>query len=191
MCCTSDVCVERQRKPSSAEFAMDADPKPQDKKSDWAIVAIGLFKLFKSVSLLALGIALVHWRHQDLGEVAARWLKNAWIGRQYVDTALLKLSLMRKETLHEFAIGSFVYSALLLIEGVGLCMRKRWAEFLTVGITASLLPFEFYELHRSVTTSGVTITVVNLVILVYLIFRLLKDRHPSQRLRPWISADKG
>jgi uncharacterized membrane protein (DUF2068 family) len=150
----------------------------RDKKSDWAIVAIGLFKLVKSASLLALGIALVHWRHEDLGEVAARWLKDAWLARPHVDRVLIKLSLMRKETIDEFAIGSFVYSALLLVEGIGLCLRKRWAEFLTVGITASLLPFEFYELYRRVTVSGIVVTVLNLAILVYLIVRLYKDRRP-------------
>jgi uncharacterized membrane protein (DUF2068 family) len=148
----------------------------RNKKSDWAIVAIGLFKLVKSVSLLVLGIALVHWRHEDLGKVAAGWLKDAWLARPHVDAMVVKLSLMRKETIDEFAIGSFVYSALLSIEGVGLCLRKRWAEFLTVGITASLLPFEFYELHRRVTVSGIVVTVVNLAILVYLIVRLYNDR---------------
>jgi uncharacterized membrane protein (DUF2068 family) len=160
---------------------MHATPKPQDKKSDWAIVAIGLFKLVKSVSLLALGIALVHWRHEDLGKVAARWLKDAWLARPHVDRVLIKLSLMRKETIDEFAIGSFVYSALLLVEGVGLCLRKRWAEFLTVGITASLLPFEFYELYRRVTVSGIVVTVVNIAILVYLIVRLFKDRRHKSK----------
>src|SRR6188472_2185903 len=99
---------------------MHATPKPQDKKSDWVIVAIGLFKLVKCAGLLTLGIALVHWRHKDLGEVAARWLKDTWLGRPYVDKVLIKLSLLRKETIDEFAIGSFVYSALLLVEGVGL-----------------------------------------------------------------------
>src|SRR4051794_41835575 len=100
----------------------------RNKKSDWAIVAIGVFKLIKSASLLALGVALIHWRHKDLGEVASRWLKNAWLGRPYVDALLVKLSLMRKETIDELAIGSFVYSVLLLVEGIGLCLRKRWAE---------------------------------------------------------------
>src|SRR4051812_47462518 len=155
---------------------MYAAPKPEKRKSDWAIVVIGLFKLAKSVSLLVLGIALVHCRQDDLGAVAARWLKGAWLSRPHVDALIVKLSLMSQETIDEFAIGSFVYSALLLIEGVGLCLRKRWAEFLTVGITASLLPFEFYELHRHVTMSGVVVTVLNLAILIYLIFRLVKDR---------------
>ncbi len=155
---------------------MPTAARQRSKKSDWVIISIGILKLVKSVSLLVLGIALVHWRHDDLGEVAARWLKDAWLARPHVDALVVKLSLLRKETIDEFAIGSFVYSALLLIEGIGLSLRKRWAEYLTVGITASLLPFEFYELHRRVTVSGIVVAVVNLAILVYLIVRLYKDQ---------------
>ena len=147
-----------------------------NRKSDWAIIAIGVFKLVKCASLLTLGLALIHWRHNDLGQVASRWLKDAWLGRPYVDAVLVKLSLIRKQTIDEFAAGSLVYSALLLIEGIGLCLRKRWAEFLTVGITASLLPFEFYELYCRITLAGIVITALNLAILIYLILRLFEDR---------------
>jgi uncharacterized membrane protein (DUF2068 family) len=155
---------------------MHAVAKHRNGKSDLAIVAIGIFKLAKSAILLALGIALIHSRNKDLGEVASRWISNVWLSRPYVDAVIDKLSFMSRETINRFAIGSFVYSVLLLIEGAGLCLRKRWAEYLTVGITASLLPFEFYELHKRVTATGVVITTVNLVIVVYLIMRLLRDR---------------
>jgi uncharacterized membrane protein (DUF2068 family) len=154
---------------------MHAVTKHRNGKSDWAIVAIGLFKLAKSAILLALGVTLISCRNKDLGEVASRWMANVWLGRSYIDAALVKLSFMSKETIDEFAIGSFVYSVLLLIEGIGLSLRKRWAEYLTVGITASLLPFEFYELYQRVTVSGVVITALNLAILVYLIVRLYKN----------------
>jgi uncharacterized membrane protein (DUF2068 family) len=155
---------------------MQAVPKHRNGKSDLAIVAIGIFKLAKSAILLALGIALIRCRNRDLGEVASRWISNVWLGRPYIDAVIDKLSFMSKETIDKFAIGSFVYSVLLLIEGVGLCLRKRWAEYLTVGITASLLPFEFYELYQRLTISGVVITIVNLAIVVYLVMRLFRDR---------------
>ena len=160
---------------------MHAVAKHRNGKSDLAIVAIGIFKLAKSAILLTLGIALIRCRNRDLGEVASRWIANVGLGRPYIDAVIDKLSFMSRETIDKFAIGSFVYSVLLLIEGVGLCLRKRWAEFLTVGITASLLPFEFYELYQRVTVSGVLITIVNFAILVYLIVRLLRDprRKPS------------
>src|SRR5215216_6583267 len=107
---------------------MNAAAKHHHNRSDWTIVAIGAFKLVKSVSLMALGVALIRWRDEDLGEVASRWISHVWLGRSYVDAILVKLSFLRKETIDEFTIGSFVYSVLLLVEGIGLCLRKRWAE---------------------------------------------------------------
>src|SRR4051794_4806367 len=161
---------------------MCAVAKHPNDKSDWAIVAIGIFKIAKSAGLLALGIALIYCRNENLGEVASRWIANVWLGRSYVDTVLVKLSFISKEKIDEFAIGSFVYSVLLLVEGVGLCLRRRWAEFLTVGITASLLPFEFYELYQQVTATRVAVTLLNLAIVVYLIVRLYAHhrRHSSK-----------
>jgi uncharacterized membrane protein (DUF2068 family) len=149
------------------------------KKSDCAIVAIGVFKLTKSVLLLALGVALIRWHDQDLGAVASQWVNKIWLSHAYVGGLISKLSLMSKETIDRFALGSFVYSGLLLIEGGGLSLRKRWAEYLTVGITASLLPFELYELSYRVTWTGVSITLANLAILGYLIVRLFRDDSAS------------
>ena len=142
-----------------------------------ALVAIGIFKLVKSVSLFTLGTALVHWRGQDLGQVASQWINMFWLGRPFVDRIISKLSTFDEKSLEQVAAGSFIYSALLLIEGFGLCRRKRWAEFLTVGITASLLPFEFYELVQRFTATRVTITLVNIAILWFLIVQLMQDRN--------------
>jgi uncharacterized membrane protein (DUF2068 family) len=157
---------------------MPFSDRPGQKQSNLGLVAIGIFKLVKSMLLLTLGIGLLCGRGHDLGEVASRWINTLSIGRPFVDHFLSKLSTVDERTLENMAAGSFVYSALLLIEGVGLCRRKRWAEFLTVGITASLLPFEFYELFHRVTVTGVIITFVNIAILVYLLIQLIHDRNP-------------
>jgi uncharacterized membrane protein (DUF2068 family) len=155
---------------------MGEEKLPQRWRSDWTIIAIGLFKLIKSVTLCAVGVALVHWRHADLGQVASRWVSKLWLSRAYFQEAIARLSFASERTVHHFMIASFVYSVLLLVEGVGLCLRKRWAEYLTVLITGSLLPFEFYELYRRVTRTGMAITVVNIAILVYLVMRLIQER---------------
>jgi uncharacterized membrane protein (DUF2068 family) len=161
---------------------MPAFDESRQKRTAFALVAIGLFKLVKSTLLFALGIGLIHWRHQDLGEVALHWTNTLWAGRPYFDRLISKLSSLDERTLKEVAAGSFIYSALLLVEGVGLCRRKRWAEFLTVGITASLLPFEFYELFHHPRIAGVVITLVNVAILWYLIVQLMHDRSNGSEL---------
>ena len=89
---------------------------------------------------------------------------------------------MSRDTVDQLAIGSFIYAALLLVEGIGLCLRMRWAEYLTIGITSSLLPLEFYELYQELTLPRVVITVVNIVIVIYLVARLVRRRHEGQDL---------
>jgi uncharacterized membrane protein (DUF2068 family) len=149
-------------------------------KSDATIIAIGVLKLLKCASLVAIGIALVYCRNKDLGEIASRWLGRLWLGRSYFDAMLVRLSSISKESVDKFAIGAFVYSVLLAIEGVGLVMRKHWAEYLTVIITASLLPFEIYELTQRLTISGVLVTLANLAIVVYLVVRLINERRQTK-----------
>lgn len=153
---------------------MHATRKHQRNTSDFALIAIGIFKLIKTALLIALGVILIRWRNEDLGAAASRWIGNLWLGRSSVDALLTRLSLMSRETIDRFTIGSFTYAVLLSIEGIGLCRRKRWAEYLTVGITASLLPFEFYELAHRITVSGIVITLANIAILIYLVARLRK-----------------
>jgi uncharacterized membrane protein (DUF2068 family) len=157
--------------------------KSQKRKSGWALVAIGIFKLVKSITLFALGIGLVYWRGQDIAQATSEWINAFWLGRPFVDRMIAQLSSFDDKTLEQVAAGSFIYSALLLIEGVGLCLRKRWAEFLTVGLTASLLPFECYELYQRLTATRVVIMLVNLAILVYLIMRLAED-YRDERIKP-------
>ena len=42
----------------------------------------------------------------------------------------------------------FIYAALDLVEGTGLYLEKVWAEYLTLAITASFLPWEIFEVLR-------------------------------------------
>ncbi len=156
---------------------MNATPK-SDRHSDFGLIAIGIFKLVKCTLLFALGAIFICCREGDLGRLASHWISKVWLGRPYFNDVIIKLSLLSQQTIDQFTIASFFYAVLLSIEGVGLCLRKRWAEYLTVVITASLLSFEFYELAHRVTLSGIVITLLNLAILVYLVVRLIKNHRP-------------
>jgi uncharacterized membrane protein (DUF2068 family) len=101
--------------------------------------------------------------------------------RPYFDRLLARLSSIDGRALERVANGSFYYAVPLLIEGVGLCCRQRWAEFLTVAITASLLPLEFYELSRRPTATAAFVTPLNSVILAYLLRQLILDRTDPPR----------
>jgi uncharacterized membrane protein (DUF2068 family) len=69
------------------------------------------------------------------------------------------------------AVAIFLYAALEATEGVGLAMRRRWAEYLTVVATAVFIPYEAVEVVHRPTVLRVGALVVNVAIVVYLSYR--------------------
>jgi len=67
------------------------------------------------------------------------------------------------------ALGLLAYGLLEFVEGIGLWLAKRWAEYLTVVATAAFLPYEVYELTKSVTVTKVGAFVINVLAVVYLV----------------------
>jgi uncharacterized membrane protein (DUF2068 family) len=77
---------------------------------------------------------------------------------------------LRTRTLYLLALGAAGYAVLEGVEAVGLWFQKRWAEYLTFVATCAFLPYELYELSRSVSPLKVVALVVNIAIAVYLLF---------------------
>jgi uncharacterized membrane protein (DUF2068 family) len=71
--------------------------------------------------------------------------------------------------LHLLAAVLLAYSAIEGIEAVGLWYQLRWAEYLTFLVTASLLPFEIYEIANRTTVLKVLAFVINLAVVLYLL----------------------
>lgn len=72
-------------------------------------------------------------------------------------------------TYHWVAIGVGVYGLMELVEGVGLWMMKRWAEYFTVFATALFVPLEVKDLIDKITWLRIVAFVINVAALVYLI----------------------
>jgi len=74
-----------------------------------------------------------------------------------------------QRTLTLVAVALLLYGLLEGVEGVGLWLARRWAEYLTVVATAAFVPLEIYELYDHPTvTKGVTFA-INVAIVVYLL----------------------
>jgi uncharacterized membrane protein (DUF2068 family) len=69
----------------------------------------------------------------------------------------------------------FFYSLIFATEGVGLYLRKRWAEYMVVIVVASLLPFEIYEICLDLAWWKVVIFCGNALIIAFLIRRLILE----------------
>ena len=58
------------------------------------------------------------------------------------------------------------------MEGVGLWLGRRWAEYLTVIATGSLIPFEIYEMVRKLSPPRLIALILNVAVVIYLIYRI-------------------
>lgn len=141
---------------------------------DRGLLLIGLFKLAKSLFFFCLGIGAFHLMHRDLAEEATRLAHALRFDPESRITALLldKVDLIDQRRLREIGFGTFLYSALALTEGVGLLLEKVWAEYLTLVLTVSFLPWELYELARRPSWFRLSLLLINLAVLWYLVWLL-------------------
>jgi uncharacterized membrane protein (DUF2068 family) len=144
------------------------------KSKDKLLRLISAFKLAKAVSLILVGAASL--RAADFGAATelAHWIAKLGFdpGNRLVERALVKASALSPDKIKELGLVSFIYAMLFLIEGIGLWLGKRWAEWFTVIITGSLIPFEIYELFRHPNVPKVFALLVNVAVVWYLIARI-------------------
>jgi uncharacterized membrane protein (DUF2068 family) len=150
----------------------------QHRHRDRGLVAIGLFKLGKALFFFALGVGAIHLLHKDLGDEILRLAKELKFDPESKMVALLldKVDLIDDHRLRLISLGTFGYSALALTEGIGLMLEKVWAEYLTLILTISFLPWEIYELSRHPNWFRLSLLLINLAVLWYLLWLLKKKR---------------
>ena len=145
------------------------------------LLLIAAFKLLKSVALIAIGIGAHKLLHKDVATVFEQWVSVFRVDphNHFIDLLLAKLSILDDRRLKELSIGTFVYGGIFLVEGVGLALRKRWAEYFTIISTSSLLPIEIYELTKRVSIGRSFALLINLIVVAYLIVELRRTRNPQ------------
>jgi uncharacterized membrane protein (DUF2068 family) len=147
---------------------MDGSPR-----RDRLVAAIGVFKLIKAAVLGPLGVAvLLGVRETFVQSVALRlrWT-GALSGHHLVRMALARLLSLDNHDLREIGAAFIAYAVVFVVEGVGLLRRRGWAEWMTVIVTASFIPFEIYELARRPGAGKVFAIALNAAIVAYLAWR--------------------
>ena len=156
---------------------------PAQQASSTGLLLIALFKLLKGVLLVAVGIGAVKLLHKDVAEVVSHWVDLLRVDpdNRFIHTTMTRVFSVTPKQLKALSLGTFFYAALLLTEGIGLLMRKHWAEYFTVITTAALIPLEIYELASHFSWAKIVVLLVNLAIVVYLIARLRNRRAAPER----------
>ena len=142
------------------------------------LILVGVYKLVEGFLLLAVGFGMLRLLHKDLAAVVLHWAHVMRIDpdNHYIHKLLVKVFAVNPKQLKELSAGTFCYAALRLLEGFGLVLRRRWAEYLTAAATALFIPLEVYEIVRRFTPLKVGVLAVNVAIVWYLIASLRKGR---------------
>jgi len=135
---------------------------------------IAAFKLLKGLLLLAVAMGALGVLRRGAAVEVNRWADSFRVDpdNRYVRRLLVRLSVFDEKTLRELSVGTFFYSALFLTEGIGLLLRKRWAEYFTTIITSSFIPLELYELARRTTFARGIVLLLNVGVVIYLVVDL-------------------
>jgi uncharacterized membrane protein (DUF2068 family) len=137
----------------------------------WLII-IGSFKILEGLLFVLLGLGVVRLLHRDIGDVLLRAAMALRLDPEshFVNILLDKVELLTPHKMRLISEGIFLKAGLDFVEGIGLAMEKTWAEWLTIGLTASFLPWEIFELAKHFTWVKVGITLLNVLVLIYLLW---------------------
>ncbi|HEX4310821.1 MAG TPA: DUF2127 domain-containing protein [Acidobacteriaceae bacterium] len=139
---------------------------------DQWIIAIGVFKLLQGALFILLGIGAIRLLHKDLMSVADHFILAMRFNPEshFVTLILEKVAMIDPHRMREISAAIFVVAALDIVEGTGLVLDQAWAEFVTLILTASFLPWEIFEILRHQTWIRVGLTLINLAVVIYLLY---------------------
>ena len=137
------------------------------RKGLWLIAA---FKLLKGLILLTIALGALSLLHENVAARVTHWIEVLRVDprNHFIHALIRKLWKVDDASLVKISAGTFFYAGLLLTEGIGLALHKRWAEYFTIFTTASLIPLEVYELVQEFSAMKIVVIIVNLGIVVYL-----------------------
>lgn len=114
---------------------------------------IALFKIFKGALLFLLGFSLLFLNSRPIWlDQLSDWAYDQLLLHHSKAVIFLLNKLedaLSGGLLRATGILALLYCAVLLTEGIGVYMQKRWAEFLMIFATAALIPLEIRHVwHR-------------------------------------------
>lgn len=157
--------------------------RPAEEPFSMVLFLIAVFKLLKAALLIALGIGAIKFLHKDLPSAALHWIDVLRVDpdNRFIHRILLRIFRVTPKDLKELSVGTFIYAGLFLTEGTGLLLRKHWAEYFVIITTGLLIPLELYELFRHFTPLKLAVTIINLLIVWYLVMRVRGRRKKISR----------
>lgn len=139
---------------------------------------VALFEGAKGLLVLLVGFELLTYIHKDINEAAMHLVKHLHLNpaSHYPRIFLDLMEHVDDTKLWSMALAAAMYFIVRMIEATGLWLRKTWAEWFAVLTGGMYIPVEIYEVAIKVSWPRVTVLVINLGIVSYLLFVLIKER---------------
>jgi uncharacterized membrane protein (DUF2068 family) len=133
-------------------------------------------KLGSALLLAAAGFGIFRLMSRDIGNALEQFASRLHLDpeNRLVHEVVNRAAGIDRGHLKLLGAGTFFYAVLEGLEGVGLLLRRRWAEYLTVVATGLLMPLEVYEIAQKPNALRVAVLLANLAILIYLIAKLVQ-----------------
>lgn len=171
------VAAVREYPPDREAIELPLRGRPLRDRIILRLIAVDRALHFAGLALLSLAILLFSANRADLRNTVYKLvadLQGGVVSNGKHPTGILhevdRLFSLQSSRLHLFAVVALVYALVEGIEAVGLWYAKRWAEYLTLIVTASLLPVEIYELLHHASPFKALAFAVNIAVVVYLLF---------------------
>lgn len=138
---------------------------------------VALFEGAKGLLVLLAGFGLLSFIHKDIHQAAVRLVEHIHLNpaSHYPHIFLDLAGSMNDAKLWSMALAAAAYFIVRMVEAVGLWLRKAWAEWFAVLTGGLYIPMEIFEVVRSVTWPRVTVLVINLGVVAYLLFVMIKN----------------
>ena len=156
---------------------MMAQEKQLNAWDDGILRIIAVYHLLKAAFFFALSFGLKHYVRGDMYQFLQDYLIEPFHfdpSSKFLKVLLEKASDLTPHMLRFFSYVFFAYAIIFAIEGIGLYLRKRWAEYMVVIVVTSLLPFELYEIYVKLAWWKVGLVIGNLLVVIFLI-KILVD----------------
>lgn len=153
-------------------------PSHPTKRERVGLELVAAYSFVKAAALLAAGFAALGMLNARVSVAANSWLEGLALryeSRLAGRTAEHVLPYLERATgrhLIEIAIGAFIFAAVYVVEGVGLWRCRRWAEYLTIAVSASFLPFELLAIFHNPTMPLLVTFVLNVMVVAFLAWQI-------------------
>ncbi len=145
---------------------------------------MALFEAAKGCLAVLTGFGLLWLVHGDVHGIVERLVTDLHVNpaNKYPRVFLNAATVVTDRRLWLLSGLVFFYAAVRLLEGYGLWLQKRWAEWLAACSAGVYLPIEIYEIIHRATLVKMLVLAINLAVVVYMSYVLWKSKaHTAQR----------